>query len=58
MWIMGISYLVPTNVKSRSEYPKNPLFEEFVEVVPGTDNIIGSAVDGQVCADSVCSYLG
>jgi len=38
LWIMGISYLVPSIAKSRSEGPKSPLFMENVEVVPGTDS--------------------
>ena len=37
---MGISYLVPIIVKSRSECPKSPLFGENVEVVPGTANMM------------------
>jgi len=37
LWIMWISYLVPTIAKSRSECPKSLLFMENVEVLPGTD---------------------
>ena len=54
---MGISYPVPTIVKSRSECPKSPLFMENVEVVPGTANIGTSKKNFRETTVSV-DYLG
>ena len=59
MGILWIFYPVPAIVKSRSECPKNPLFMENVELLPGTANIaeneeVVSSTDSK--KDFLCKY--